>query len=159
MLVATWAGVIYSCIPETGRQPGLLAMVFGLAAWELLSRTTLPWPVHMAEIFLLVSSGVFGTAGWPAALLGALFGVWPFLLVTAVSRLGQPSAAVSPARMEVIAAIGCVGGVVVARTGALVHPGIHGVLTAITIVIAASLVTTAAVMLLRREATTVATAP
>lgn len=151
VLVASWAAVIYGCIPETGRQPGLLAMVFGLAAWELLGRTTLPWPAHLAQIFLLISSGVFGTAGWPSALLGTLFGIWPLVLVTGASLVAPLATrrSISPARIEVIAALGCIGSVVVARTGALVHPGIRGAMVAIAVVAAIEVV--AALLLIRFE--------
>ena len=150
VLVASWAATIYCCIPETGRQPGLLAMVFGLTAWQLLGRTTLPWQANFAQIFLLVSSGVFGTAGWASALLGALFGAWPFALVAGAATIADQRAdsTLTPRHLEVIAALGCIGSIVVARTGALVHPGIRGAMTAIVIVAAVTSVATVALLVL-----------
>lgn len=137
---ATWAAVIYCSVPETGPLPPLLAMVFVLTAWELLSRTSLPSHVHFAEVFLITSLGTFGTAGRPSALLGTLFGIWPLVLVAAASvRRLDPH--IHSRYLEGVGVIGCVGSLVVARTGALAAHGTVAPLISMAIVAGVSIAT------------------
>ncbi len=138
VLVSTWAAAIYGCVPETGPLPPALAMVFGLTAWELLGRTALPWQVHYAEVFLIMSMGVFGTAGRPSALVGTLFGIWPLIVVAATSFRRVTQSGSMPRRIEGLAVVGCIGSLVVARTGALAASGITQAALSIAVVIAAT---------------------
>ena len=99
---------IYCCVPETGQIGETVVVVIMVIAIELAVGRSLPWWLHSTAAAIVLWSGMFGATGRPSALIGALFASWPIVLV-----------AVMPRRSYVIAAIGSIAVIAVARTGAL----------------------------------------
>ena len=99
---------IYCCVPETGQIGETVVVVIMVIAIELAIGRSLPWWLHSTAAAIVLWSGMFGATGRESALIGALFASWPIVLV-----------AVMPRRSYVIAALGSIAVIAVARTGAL----------------------------------------
>ena len=119
-VIATSAAAIYGCVPETSNQMPLIgALVTMLMAVEVLYRRQVHVGLHGLVAAMVLWSGIYGATWRQSALIGALFAMWPVVIVPAVTlvvpRLGR---AAEPARW-LVAGLGTVAAVIVARTGAL----------------------------------------
>ena len=137
-LLGVTAIAIYGCVPETNNQmPVIGVMLASLFVIELIAR----WPsgllVHAVAAGIVLWAGLYGATGRDSAIVGALFAFWPLVLVVIVChRPGRPKP--SPMTRWIIALIGGIAAVAVARTGAL-EPTIGPALVAVAIALPASL--------------------
>ena len=110
---------VYGCVPETDQIPGIALVIVAVGVIEVLTRQTMPIAWHAVAATLVLWAGMFGAAGRQRSFVGGLFAFWPVLLLAIVVRV-LPSAVRSPWFARVlIALLGGVGAIVVARTGGL----------------------------------------
>lgn len=130
LAIAAAAVAAYGCVPETDQLTPVGICVGGVALFELASFQRLPIVWHAATAGLVLWAGVYGATGRQSALVGALFAIWPVLIVplVAVLRPGLRQAR-EPVRW-LIALMGAGAAVAVARTGAL-QPTIGPALVAV----------------------------
>jgi hypothetical protein len=136
-LTATTAAV-YGCVPETDQIPPIGVFVVALVLVEVVTRRRLRLSWHAGASLLVLWAGIYGATGRPSALVGALFAWWPVVIVP-LAAAALPALAVAsrePTRW-LIAAVGSVAALAVARTGAL-QPTIEPALVAAAIATAAS---------------------
>jgi hypothetical protein len=136
-LTAT-AAAVYGCVPETDQIPPIGVFVVALVLVEVVTRRRLRLSWHAGASLLVLWAGIYGATGRQSALVGALFAWWPVVIVPLAAAV-FPSVAVArrePTRW-VVAAVGAVAALVVARTGAL-QPTITPALVAVAVAVAAS---------------------
>ena len=111
---------IYLCVPETDQIPVAAFLPVLLVVLELVGRQQLGVEWYAVAAAAVLWAGMFGATGRQSALVGALFAWWAVALVPMVN-------AVRPIRSTgtalVVAAIGAIAVVVVARTGGIADTG------------------------------------
>ena len=116
-----WSTVaIYACVPETNNQmPMVGALLATLALAELRCKRQIHIGFHALAAAIVLWSGIYGSSGRQSALVGALFAMWPIVIVPAVAMvIARFSRIVEPIRW-LVAVLGAIAAIVVARTGAL----------------------------------------
>lgn len=150
-LTATTAAV-YGCVPETDQIPPIGVFVVGLVFVEVVTRRRLRLSWHAGAALLVLWAGIYGATGRPSALVGALFAWWPVVIVPLAAAV---FASLAVARREptrwLVAAVGSVAALAVARTGAL-QPTIAPALIATAIAAAASCAAVLALVAVGRRA-------
>ena len=164
----------YCCVPETDQIPQVAAVVVIAVVVEVGARRSLPWWVTSALYAWVVWAGLFGATGRVSALVGALFAVWPFVLVPVACALvpamwsGGDRSLVGTLPMgrlrvgwmpvgrlpvpAVVAAVGCAATVAVARTGAL-EPVQRPAVVAVVVAVAATTVVAVVIALVADRVT------
>lgn len=118
--IAASAVAVYLCVPETSDQmPTVAFVVMLLVAIECYDRKLLHAGLHGLAAAAVLWAGVYGSTGRQSALVGTLFAMWPVLLAPAVAAIVPRLARTSLWARSLVATIGAVASVVVARTGAL----------------------------------------
>jgi drug/metabolite transporter (DMT)-like permease len=117
---AACAVAIIGCVPETSNQMGFIFVLVGAGlVIEVITGTQLPQNWHMALAVVVLWSGVYGATGRQSALVGALFAMWPLVIVPLALRIVRRGEHVSEAVCGVVVGLGAIAAVVVSRTGAL----------------------------------------
>ena len=137
-VIATSAAAIYGCVPETSNQMPLIgAVVTVFMAVEVLYRRQVHIGFHGLVAAMVLWSGIYGAAWRQSALIGALFAMWPIVIVPAVTLVvPQLGRAAEPARW-LVAGLAIAAAMIVARTGAL-QPTARPAVTAVAVWGAAS---------------------
>ena len=119
-LIATSTAAIYGCVPETSNQMPLIgALVTMLIAVEVLYRRQVHIGLHGLVAAMVLWSGIYGAAWRERALIGALFAMWPILIVPAVTLVVPRLARAADPVRWLVAGLGTAAAIIVARTGAL----------------------------------------
>lgn len=139
LTIVAAVAAIYACVPETNTQMGVVAAVAAVGVVvEPVLRRPLPGWWHTEVSLLVLWSGIFGATGRQSALIGALFALWPVVIVPlAVVLLPQLGLATERIRW-LLAAVGAVSAVAVARTGGIAdsaRPAIIAVAVAIVVTV------------------------
>lgn len=114
------AVAVYACVPEVNNQmPTVFAVILVGLGIEVLSRQRLPLHAHLVAQLLVLWSGMYGATGRQSALVGAIFSMWPVVLVGLVVAAFPQVLTAWWVRRWTIAALGGVAAIAVARTGAL----------------------------------------
>ncbi|MEO6125491.1 MAG: hypothetical protein ABIR32_17475 [Ilumatobacteraceae bacterium] len=137
---------MYGCVPETDHFSVIALVLFTGLVIEMTTRRTMPLVWFAAAGGLVLWAGVYGATGRERALVGALFALWPPVLLGLVVRLASPVRVSSRLVCVAIVAVGGVATLVVSRTGAL-HNGIRPALESAAIAAVASAIV--AVVLVR----------
>jgi hypothetical protein len=119
--VVASTAVVVACVPETDHLWFVGWAVALAAIAELVSRRLAPLAVHALLVGIVGWAAIYGTAGRPGAVVGALFAWWPIVAGPTVALVtGRPRGeAVPEGTWWAIAALAASGSLVVARTGAL----------------------------------------
>ena len=81
--VGPWLA-IYACVPETSDQMfHVAALLVVLGTTEVALSSRLPWWVHSATVGVVAWAGLYGSSGRSSAVVGAVFALWPFVLLPA----------------------------------------------------------------------------
>ncbi len=137
---------IAGCVPETG-PVYLAALVVGVVvAIELATRRQADIVWYAIAAGLVGWVGLWGATGRPSALVGALFAWWAVLLLPLVDLLVGVRTTLGAV---LVAAVGLVAVVLVARTGGVADSGAPA-LAAAALVAAGSLVGTVAIAAITR---------
>ena len=137
MALASSMAAVYGCVPETDQIPPIALCVVSVLVIELVTWRPLPVAWFAAVGALILRTGLYGATGRLSALAGTLFAAWALVFLPIVERVRpRVNAAPEPLRW-VIAGIGSIGSIVVARTGALQQTGQPAVV-AIVLTIAAT---------------------
>lgn len=119
-VIATSAAAIYGCVPETSNQMPLIgALVTMLIAVEVLYRRQVHIGFHGLIAALVLWSGIYGATWRQSALVGALFAMWPILIVPAATLVAPRLARTAEPARWLVAGPGITAAIIVARTGAL----------------------------------------
>lgn len=110
---------VYGCVPETDQIPPVAALAAALVVVEVVLRRRVRLSWHAGVAALVLWAGVYGATGRQSALVGALFAWWPVLLVPLVADLVRRVERARELVRWVIAGLGSIAAVLVARTGAL----------------------------------------
>ena len=127
-VIATSAAAIYGCVPETSNQMPLIgALVTMLMVVEVLYCRQVHIGFHGLVAAMVLWSGIYGATWRQSALIGALFAMWPIVIVPLVWLVMRRLDRVAEPVRWVIAGLGSAAAVAVARTGALQHTGVPAV--------------------------------
>jgi hypothetical protein len=135
---------IYGCVPETTHMPAFGLMTIGLAVVEVVTRQRSAPVVFVVAAASVLWSGLYGATGRDSAIVGALFALWPVVIVPTVALLVPGLRFRCELVSWVIAAIGAAAAVAVARTGAI-QPTVGPALVAVAVAAPSSLVAAVAV--------------
>ena len=139
-VIATSAAAIYGCVPETSDQMPLIgALVIMLIAVEVLYRRQIHIGFHGLVAAMVLWSGIYGATWRQSALIGALFAMWPILIVPAVTLVVRRLTRTAEPVRWLVAGLGMAAALIVARTGAL-QPTAGPALVAVSVWAGASLV-------------------
>ena len=122
---------MYGCVPETDQIPPVAMLLLALAVIELIAPGPLPWTAHACGVGVVLWAGVYGATGRESALVGALFALWPLLLLPLVSLAVRWTSRLPLLVRWIIAAQATIATLIVARSGALeptVRPALRAVL-------------------------------
>ena len=148
LALTTTTIAMYGCVPETDQLPAIALMTLGLAGVEAVTRHRSEPIVFVVAAAIVLWAGLYGATGRASAIVGAWFAFWPVVIVPVVAALCQPSARIrtcwlTQRRMHpVIAFIGALAAIGVARTGAIqptVGPALLAVAIAAPVSLAASI--------------------
>lgn len=131
--------VMYACVPETDHLTNIGLMTAGLAVVEILTQRRSHVVAAGLAFVLVLWAGRHGAAERGSAIVGALFALWPLVLVASAARWTQ----VVWWQRWAIGAVGAVAALFVARTGALeptVWPAVASVAVAAPISFAIAVV-------------------
>ena len=132
LLICAAAASIYLCVPETTNQMPMVGSVVTLVTLaELRSRRQLHIGILGLTAGIVLWSGIYGATGRQSALVGALFSMWPIVIVALAALLVPRLAHVAEPVRWLVAALGVAAAVTVARTGALepiIRPAVVAVL-------------------------------
>jgi len=132
LTLAAASVAIYGCVPETDQMPTIWVLTFGAAIAEVVAHRRMPDGLLFVLGAMVMWSGLYGATGRNSAIVGALFAFWPVAIVPLVA-LVRPKLRGRPEVVQwVIAGIGAVAAVAVARTGAI-EPTIGPALLAVAI--------------------------
>lgn len=142
MALASSMAAVYGCVPETDQIPPIALCVVIVLLIELISWRPLPtsWFAGVATIMLI--GGLYGATGRQSALIGALFAAWAFVLLPVVELIRPRVRGASEWVRWLIAGIGSIGSIVVARTGALqdtAQPAVYAVALTVVVTVAVSI--------------------
>ena len=104
------------CVPETDQMAIAAFLPLGVVAAELLARRQLGVEWYAVASASVLWAGMFGSSGRESALVGALFAWWAVVLLPLANMVRPVTSRGAPV---VVAAIGAVAVVVVARTGGI----------------------------------------
>jgi hypothetical protein len=138
LMLAAAALATYLCVPETDQMSTIGLMTVGLLLIELVTRQRSAPIVIAAGAAVVLWSGLYGATGRDSAIVGAIFALWPVVIVPIVALI-RPVLRARPEPVAwAIALIGAVAAVAVARTGAL-QPTVRPAIVAVAIVAPISL--------------------
>jgi hypothetical protein len=119
MALASSMAAVYGCVPETDQIPPVALAVGIVLLIELVTWRALPASWFAGAGSLVLVAGLYGATGRQSALIGALFAAWAFVILPFVELI-RPSVRDAPEPIRwIVAGIGSIGAIVVARTGAL----------------------------------------
>lgn len=110
---------VYGCVPETDQIPGIAVVIVAVGLIEVCTRQTMPIAWHAIAATLVLWAAMFGATGRQRAFVGGLFAFWPVLLLALVVRVVPSILRSHVLARALIALLGGVGAIVVARTGGL----------------------------------------
>ena len=120
MALASSMAAVYGCVPETDQIPPAALCVVHRAA-DRARHLACPADSCGSPVSarLVLVTGLYGATGRQSALIGTLFAAWAFVLLPVIELI-RPSTRDTPEPIRwVVAGIGSVGSIAVARTGAL----------------------------------------
>jgi hypothetical protein len=132
LTLAAASVAIYGCVPETDQMPTIWVLTFGAAIVEVVVRRRMPVGLLFVLGALVMWSGLYGATGRDSAIVGALFAFWPVAIVPLVAIVRPRLRDRRELVQWVIAGIGAVAAVAVARTGAI-EPTIGPALLAVAV--------------------------
>ncbi len=144
LTLTTTTIAMYGCVPETDQLPAIALMTLGLAGVEAMTRRRSEPIVFAAAVAIVLWAGLYGASGRPSAIVGAWFAFWPVVIVPLVAVLCQRTSVahacwLTQSRVDpVIAFIGAIAAIVVARTGAI-QPTVGPAIVAVAIAVPLSL--------------------
>ena len=120
LTIGAAALAVYGCVPETSNQmPLVAAVVAAITLAELRCRRQVHLGFHALAAAIVLWSGIYGATGRQSALVGALFAMWPIVIVPAVALLVPRLARTAEPVRWLVALFGAGAAIAVARTGAL----------------------------------------
>jgi hypothetical protein len=125
---------VYLCVPETDQIPVAAIVPVAVVVMELVGRRQVAIEWYAVAAASVGWAGLFGATGRQSALVGALFAFWVVVLVPLVNALRRlPSGRVGTTVGVIVAVIGALAVVVMARTGGIAPDAADAWIAAVTL--------------------------
>ncbi len=129
---------VYLCVPETDQVPVAAILPVVVVVLELVGRRQVGLEWYAVAAAAVLWAGMFGATGRQSALVGALFAWWAVALLPLVHGLRRLPAGTWVG--VIIAAIGAVAAMVMARTGGIASSGSAAWIAAVTVAVVSLIV-------------------
>jgi hypothetical protein len=114
------AVAVYGCVPEVSNQMPVVFVLIGVTlVAEVVLRRSAPLAWHGLLAAVVLWAGLYGATGRERAFIGTWFALWPMVIVPVVAVIQPRLARTTEPLRWLVAGIGAVAAVTVARTGAL----------------------------------------
>lgn len=131
VLILGAVAATYACVPETDHI-GRVALLAALTVVvEVVLRRQVPVAVTLVVAMVVLWSGVHGATGRPSALVGAAFAAWGLVLLPLVAATRPGTGDRSTLVRSVVAGLGTVAALAVARTGGIADTGTEAAVAAV----------------------------